>query len=89
MIEFIFTEKAKLSFLKLEKDNQDRIILKLKYLKTHPNILSVMKRIEYFEPVTHRLRIGQYRILLQLLSSDNEDYKFRIVKVEHRRDIYR
>lgn len=88
MIDFIFTEKTKIEFSNLENDTKKRIISKLKSLKNHSNIFYILKALKFMEPATHRLRVGQYRLILELIYNDNEDYKFRIIKIGHRRDIY-
>jgi len=54
---FIFSKKAEKDFLKLEKNTQERILEKLKELKNHLNLISVLKKVVDLEPATHRLRI--------------------------------
>ncbi len=89
MNRFVFTEKVKATFSKLEQHEQNRIVEKLQFLKNHQNILSVIKHIKYMDPATHRLRIGQNRLLLQLIQNDDENHLFRILKIGHRREVYR
>lgn len=89
MNQFIFTEKVKETFSKLEQHEQNRIVEKLQFLKDHHNISSVIKRIKYMDPATHRLRIGQNRLLLQLVRNDDSNHFFRILKIGHRREVYR
>jgi mRNA-degrading endonuclease RelE of RelBE toxin-antitoxin system len=85
MNTFVFSVFAEKKFLKLQKREQERILQKLRDLKDHAEIDSVLKRLTAFEPATHRLRIGDNRLILQKLS-DNE---FLILDIGHRRDIYR
>lgn len=89
MVVFIFTKQAEIAFLKLSKAIQERIISKLKELKNHNDILSMLKRLTDFEPATHRLRIGIYRIILELKKHEKNQFEFWILDVGHRKDIYR
>lgn len=89
MIKFVFTAKAEKKFFRLQKKNQDRIIEKLQLLKKHPEILSVLKKLIDFEPATHRLRIGNYRLILMLDKQNKSDFNFLILDVGHRSEIYR
>lgn len=89
MITFIFTENAKRAFLRIPKNIQDRIIDKLNELKHHGNIFSAVKRLAHFEPATHRLRIGSYRIILRLKVHDEKNIEFIVLDIGHKKDIYR
>ncbi len=88
MISFVFTAYAEKAFLKLPNVVQKRITEKLKVLKSHPDIMSVLKQLHDFEPATHRLRIGDYRLILELEKQASDDYEFAVLDVGHRRDIY-
>jgi len=72
-------------FENLDDDTKMRIQKKFQALKNHPSIYSVLEPLTDFHPATHRLRIGDYRVLL----ADEGDGSFLIVKVGHRRSIYR
>ena len=89
MNTFTFTKEAEKTFLKLPKTIQKRIFEKLKELKTHDDILSILKRLTNFEPATHRLRIGMYRLILELKCQQKNDFEFWILDVGHRKDIHR
>jgi mRNA interferase RelE/StbE len=84
MPEFIFTKYAEKKFLKLPLIERNRIFEKLKELKVCDNIFPFLRKLVDFEPATHRLRIGNYRLILMLDKGD-----FLILDVGHRRDIYR
>ena len=84
MISFVFTHAAEKKFLKFEKNIQERVREKLVALKKHDHIDAVLKPLTNFEPATHRLRIGSYRIILQRLSHDD----FLVLDIGHRADIY-
>lgn len=88
MVIFIFTKDAQKSFLKLSKESQTRIYKKLELLKTHPDIFSILRRLSHFEPATHRLRIGTYRLILKQEEEKEGSTVFRVLDVGHRRDIY-
>lgn len=89
MNSFIFTKKSRKALLELSKIEQNRILDKLTYLKSHPNIISVVKALEDMYPITHRLRIGNFRLLLHLSLKDKDEYEFIITQIAHRKDVYR
>lgn len=89
MITFVFTKVGEKAFLKLSRQEQERIASKLRALKYHADILSVLKRLYDFAPATHRLRIGNYRLILELRNRQKDDFEFWVLDVGHRKDIYR
>lgn len=89
MHTFVFTKKAEKEFTKLSGEIRERILAKLKELKTHEAIFSVLKPLHHFEPATHRLRVGSYRLILALKSQEKEAYLFWILDVGDRKEIYR
>jgi mRNA-degrading endonuclease RelE of RelBE toxin-antitoxin system len=89
MVMFVFTKYAEKRFLKLPKSIQKRIIDKLKELKSHEDIFSILKLLNHFEPASHRLRIGSYRLILELKNQKEMDCEFWILDIGHRKDIYR
>lgn len=89
MIHFFFTKDAERTFLKLPKEIQKRILEKLKEIKKHDDIFSILKRLNNLEPATHRMRIGMYRLILELKSHERSRVKFWVLDVGHRKDIYR
>jgi len=84
MIKFQFTIKAKKEFDNLDHKAQKRVIKKLKELKTHPNIKSILKPIVKIKYISHRMRIGNIRLLL-MVQSEN---KFIIKKIGYRQNFY-
>lgn len=88
MAVFKLTKYAEKNLRKLPKNIQSRIIKKLYLLKQHPNIISVMKQVADLKPATHRFRIGSYRILCELISQKGGNFKFLILKIGHRKNIY-
>ncbi len=85
MNQFIFTRFAEKQLRCQEKDIQKKILEKLRKLKTHEHIFSVLKPLVDFEPATHRLRIGAYRLILAHLKKT----QFLILDVGHRKEIYK
>ncbi len=89
MNHFIFRNQAQAELLSLEPMIQDRIMLKLRSLKAHPKLFEIIKKIHGLEPATHRLRVGNYRLLLKFEQNTSEEKIIRILKVAHRREVYR
>lgn len=89
MVKFIFTKNSKKKLFNLEKDLQDRIFFKLKSLNNHPDIFSVLVQMKDCQNSTHRLRIGNFRIVMFLKNQKEENFEFVIVDIGHRREIYR
>lgn len=89
MVTFIFTKQAAKAYEKLPKTVRVRVIEKLKELKIHDDIFSILKRLESFKPATHRLKIGNYRLILELREQTDKDSIFWILDIGHRKDIYR
>lgn len=83
MITFRFSQVAHRQLEKFDPQIQKRIVKKLQELKNHPSIFSVLEPVRDLEPATHRLRIGEYRLLIS-----TKDNAFLILKVGHRRDVY-
>ena len=83
-MKFIFTNYAKKQFLKLDIKIQTRIKNKLLLLKSDKDLLkNNIKNIVNMQPITHRVKIGSHRLLLQ---KDSENYI--VLKVGHRKNIY-
>jgi len=89
MIKFIISREAKKSFIKLPEKIQKRILQKLGLLKEHSNIFSLTKKLVHLEPASHRLRIGSYRVILELKQHTKTDIKFLILAIQHRKEVYK
>lgn len=74
--------------MKLPKDVQGRILQKLLFLKEHKDIFTVLRKLSDFEPATHRLRVGNYRLILQFIGQEKSEMDFLILDVGHRKAIY-
>ena len=89
MVTFVFTKQAEKAFRKLSSSTQQRVKSKLLELKSHNDILSVLKSLHHFKAATHRLRIGDHRLILALEMQLKDDFTFLVVDIGHRREIYR
>ena len=85
MYQFIFTNEAKHKYEKLDISIQNRIKTKLQTLKTYKHIFAILKPLIDFAPATHRIRIGNYRLIL----AQKSDTDFLIIDVGHRSKIYK
>jgi mRNA-degrading endonuclease RelE of RelBE toxin-antitoxin system len=81
---FQFTKYAEKKFLKLDKNAQAMIREKLVGIKESGNLWQ-LNTLKNFEPATHRLRVGDYRLILEQISTK----EFIVLDVGHRRDIYK
>ena len=81
---FIFTKYAEKQFKKLDPSIQGRIIEKLKYFKKPQNIQNHIKIVYNLSPATHRIRIWEYRLLVEI-----EKAIVTIYKIAHRKEIYK
>lgn len=88
MNTFVFTKKGKELFDQLPVEVQERIKKKLSELKTHPDLFTLLKKLQGIEPRVHRLRIGSYRLIIDLFSKKEEELTFRILAVGNRKEIY-
>lgn len=82
-MQFIFTNYAKKQFEKLQKDIQKFIVQRIQiYRETGTwNI----KQLVDMKPATHRIRVGDYRLILKKHDSET----WIVLKVWHRKEIYK
>ena len=67
---FQFTTYAEKKFLKLDISIQKILKKKLIAIRESGNFAQ-LTTLQNFEPATHRLRIGEYRLVLQHISANN------------------
>jgi mRNA-degrading endonuclease RelE of RelBE toxin-antitoxin system len=84
MTSFQFSRDAQKKLEKLERSLQERILQKLASLKKENDERSI-RVLHDALPATHRLRIGEYRLILARGEKDT----FLVLDVGHRSDIYR
>ena len=82
MYEIIFSNKAKKQLFKLEKNIQERIIAALERIRIRPESY-ITKLIG--DP-GFKLRVGDYRVIMDI---DNNNLLILVIKIGHRRDIYK
>ncbi len=83
MIDYNFTRVAHKEFLRTPQSIQKRIIEKLEFYLAQPNPLSFAQKIVSTQS-TYRFRVGDYRVVF-----DWEEDSILILRIGHRRDIYR
>ena len=81
---FIFTEKSKKEYFKLDEKIQVQIREKLEFLKSISKIETSLKQLKNLNPATHRLRVGSFRLILKRESSE----VWVVLKIGHRREVY-
>jgi len=79
-----FTNSAAREFKALERATQRRISARIDELANHPFPPGVKKL--QGEPDLYRIRIGDYRVLYRV---DGKRMTVLILKIGHRRDVYR
>ena len=85
-MKFIFTKTAEKQFLKLDQEVQTHLKAKIFEYKTKPELFKQnFIATKNLEPATHRLKVGNYRLLLE---SDIDEQTHRVLKVGHRKSIY-
>ena len=80
--EIFFTDKAKKQLVKLEKNDQERIIKSLERIRIRPESY-VTKLVG--DP-GYRLRVGDYRVIIDI---DKEQLLILVIKIGHRKNIYK
>ncbi|MDP3149902.1 MAG: type II toxin-antitoxin system RelE/ParE family toxin [Ignavibacteria bacterium] len=82
MFEIILSEKAVKDFKKLDTNTGLQIARKLKEYSTNPFLYA--RKLSDSKIGTFRFRIGDYRAIV-----DIEENKIIVLKVGHRKDIYK
>ncbi len=84
MFNFEFKKKAAKEVDKLPFQIRQRILKKLKFYSSQENPLRFAQKLKDHRFGEYRFRIGDYRILF-----DVENHKIIILKVGHRKEIYK
>jgi mRNA interferase RelE/StbE len=82
MYSIRFTDKAKKQIFKLERKIQERILATLDRIKIRP--YTYIKKL-VGDP-GYRLRVGDYRVIMDI---DKGDLVILVIKIEHRKNIYK
>ena len=80
---FIFTKSAEKALYKINSLQRDNILSKLKSIKEQ-KLSWDFSSLRNFWIATHRLRVGDYRLILQ-----KTDDCYIVLDVWHRREIYK
>jgi mRNA interferase RelE/StbE len=80
--EITFTDTSRRQFRKLDKDVQERIINSLERIRIRPE--SYVKKL-VGDP-GYRLRVGDYRVILDIYKSE---LIILVIKIGHRKHIYK
>ena len=83
-MKFVFKERATKELRKLDFQIRVRILKKLQFYSSQKNPLYFAEPLNDFRYGNWRFRIGEYRVLF-----DVEKDKIIILKVGHRKDIYK
>jgi mRNA interferase RelE/StbE len=83
-MKFRFSKNADKDFRKLLKSLQKRIALRIDFFSSQKNPFSFAEHLTNFNLGKYRFRIGDYR-----LTFDVENDVIYILKIQHRRDIYK
>jgi mRNA-degrading endonuclease RelE of RelBE toxin-antitoxin system len=84
-MQFIFSESAKRDMNKLPNKTQSRLRTKLLYWQSTENSLEFATPLVNYAGATHRFRVGAYRLIVLLRS----DGKILVLRIRHRKDVYR
>lgn len=85
MNTFIFAHDAQRQFQRFDGAVQERILSKLAYLKDVPDLFTFLCKMHDVRAATHRLRVGDYRLIVRYKG----DGVYLVLKVGHRKDVYR
>ena len=85
-MRFPFTNTAKKQWQKLDPNARAEMERKIEEMKQKPELFSQnLKTVSALDPATHRLRVGQYRLLLEC---DFESQTHIVLKLGHRKEVY-
>lgn len=84
MFEIRFTDHAKKDLEKLPKDIQKRIIKKLTFFAAQEDPILFAKPLVNLPPLTHRFRVGDYRVAFYISSKT-----LYVDRIRHRKEVYR
>lgn len=82
MFNVVFSRRGNKDLAKLPKDIQKRIVKKFTFFASQDNPITFAKPLVNLPPLTHRFRVGDYRIAFYV----NEE-TIIIDRIEHRKDV--
>lgn len=84
VFNLVFTDKARKDIAKIDKVSQRRLVKKLKFYIEQEDPISFAKKLVDVSEGQYRWRVGAYRIVF-----DVEGTNIAILRVQHRREVYR
>ncbi len=85
--KFLITKKVKNDLIALEKNDQRRIVEKLRFFIADKQPLKYAKKLKDSRFGTYRFRIGNYRIIFDIDKNGNINILV-ILRIKHRREVY-
>jgi mRNA interferase RelE/StbE len=79
-----YTKSAIADLVSLPKEVQKRIAQKMKFYAKAQNPIRFAERLTDFKDAEFRFRIGEYRILFDVVGNS-----IFVLKIKHRKDIYK
>jgi len=85
--KIVFSPKSKKDIKKIDKKIQIKIIEKISLLSSNFDLISPsIKKLIASANASHRLRIGNYRVLYDIY---HKDKAILIIRIGHRKDVYK
>ncbi|HKK54280.1 MAG TPA: type II toxin-antitoxin system RelE/ParE family toxin [Patescibacteria group bacterium] len=85
--KLLLTKKGKDELSVLEKEEQKRIVEKLRFYLSSDNPLNYAKKLKDTRLGTYRFRIGDYRAIFDIDKQGNITILL-ILRIKHRKDVY-
>jgi mRNA interferase RelE/StbE len=82
--QIIFSKEAKNDIQKLDITVKKRLKKKLEHIASSNDIKSLAKRLLHIDDADYRIRIGDYRMTFDL-----EGKIIAVIRIRHRKDVYR
>ena len=83
MFNVEFTPSGAKDLKKLSKELQQRVLKKIQFFAQQENPLSFSKPLVNLPPITHRFRVGDYRVAFYI-----EKNTIYIDRIRHRSEVY-
>ncbi len=83
MFNVQFTPKGAKDLKKLPRELQERLLKKIHFFAQQEDPLSFSKPLVDLPPVTHRFRVGDYRVAFYI-----ENNSMYIDRIRHRSEVY-
>ncbi len=86
--EVIYSESAWKDLKKLPKKEAQKIVSKIRYFSEQEDIEKYAKKLKPPLEDLFRFRVGDFRVILDI-NSNNKMTVLTILRIKHRKDIYR